>query len=278
MTTAALAETQPFAHPFLKWAGGKTKLVPELLKHVPASFGAYHEPFVGGGALFWTLASQGRLCEVRLADTNYALISAYLAVQMDVEQVIRRLSTLANDEATFTRVRAERPERMDIIETGIWMMYLNKTCYNGLWRVNKSGAFNAPFAENGQKVIDPANLRACARFLRGVELAIDPFEKVLHRAFEGDLVYFDPPYPPLSKTSSFTAYTEDGFGKADHERLVETALELKKRGCHVILSNSDQPHVRELYAEGFTLHEVSAPRSINSKGAKRGHVGELVIT
>lgn len=263
------------ARPFLKWAGGKRQLLPELLKLVPANFGTYHEPFVGGGALFFELAPK----LANLGDMNPRLVKAYRAVQDNVEALIGRLRGLALDhnEETFYARRANEPT--DDLGVAAWMIYLNKTCFNGLWRVNKSGRFNAPFGRyDNPTICDAENLRACSAAMgSGVLLSNQGFETVLSEAVAGDFVYFDPPYVPVSATSSFAAYTAGGFGSTDQVRLRDLALTLKRRGVHVILSNSGTPEVARLYESDFEIIEVSARRGINSKATARGPITEYVI-
>jgi DNA adenine methylase len=266
--------------PFVKWAGGKRQLLPELLKHVPSSFKTYYEPFVGGGALFWELMNMTAVAApfpAALGDSNERLIRAYRGVRDHVEAVIEILKDFRNDEKTFYEIRATE----DIDEcadwtVAAWSIYLNKTCYNGLYRVNKKGRFNAPFGRYANpNICDEGGLRECSRGLQNVLLNVGDFERAVRDAGPGDFVYFDPPYVPVSKTS-FTAYGKDGFGIEDHRRLAGCALELKRRGVHVLLSNSSAPIVRELY-EGFEIIEVEARRSVNSKASGRSAVKEVII-
>lgn len=264
------------ARPFLKWPGGKRQLLPELLKRIPAKYGTYHEPFLGGGALFFALAPK----LANLGDMNPRLIKAYCAVRNDVEAVIERLQEYAldHDEPNYYIRRSSEPK--DDLGIAAWMIYLNKTCFNGLWRVNRLGEFNVPFGRyDNPTICDADNLRACAEALRhGIAIAHQGFENVLIEAVAGDLVYFDPPYVPASSTASFTAYTAAGFGPKDQERLRDLALTLKMRGVHVLLSNSGTPAVADLYARDFEVTQVAAKRNINSKATARGPVAEYVIT
>lgn len=273
------------ARPILKCAGGKTKLLPELLARVPTTFGTYHEPFVGGGALFWSLASAGRVKRARLGDTNADFVCAYCVLREGhADELVKRLRRMRNDEAYFKRLRAKDPTRMPDVERAARAIYLNKTCYNGLWRVNRSGQFNTPFGCFANPAIcDEDNLLACARLLEltRTTIAREPFEAVLQRAKSGDLAYFDPPYLPV-KDDSFTAYGSGGFGWSDHVRLRDVAHELKERGVHVIISNSAHPRIEALYTElastPFTVDTVHAARAINSRGDGRGKVEEFIIT
>jgi DNA adenine methylase len=263
------------AKPFLKWPGGKRQLLPELLKRVPANFGAYHEPFLGGGAMFFALAPGNAW----LGDMNPRLIKTYASVKLSVEPLIERLLALSanHDEERFYARRAAEP--IGTLDLAAWMIYLNKTCFNGLWRVNKSNKFNAPFGRyDNPTICDADNLRLCSAALAGIHVQNEPFETVEMRAKCGDLVYLDPPYVPASATSNFTSYTADGFGPKDQERLRDVALRLKMRGVHVILSNSGTPAVADLYTRDFDVVEIAARRNINSKATSRGPVAEYVIT
>jgi len=265
--------------PFLKWAGGKTQLVPELLARLPRRFGAYHEPFVGGGALFFALHRAGRLDERRvlLSDVNAELIDTYCAIRSLVSQVIERLAEHRYDRDHFYRVRAQQPEELKLVERAARMIYLNRCGFNGLYRVNAAGRFNVPFGRySNPRICDAENLRAVARALRGVGLECTPFERVAERAAPGDVVYFDPPYVPLSTTARFTSYARDGFGPAEQQRLAEVFAALAGRGVGVMLSNSDAPLVHELYA-GFRRDTVQARRAVNSRKDRRGPVGELLV-
>ena len=271
MTTIANAQ----ARPFLKWAGGKRQLLPELLPRVPERFKAYHEPFVGGGALFFELASTDTLGKAHLSDVNGPLIDTYLAVKDHVEEVITRLKKHRNEESYFYEVRKQNPIKLAI--RAARLIYLNKTCFNGLYRENRSGQFNAPFGfYKKPNICDEKNLRAVSQVLRKVDISRRSYLSVLGKAKKGDFVYFDPPYYPLTETSKFTGYDRGGFTKDDQRELRDTFSELSERGVQVMLSNSDTPPVRELY-DSFRIDRVDANRPINCKGDRRGKVSELVI-
>ncbi len=266
----------PVALPFVKWAGGKRQLLPELRRHLPATFGRYFEPFVGGAALFFDL----RPTSAVLGDMNARLVRTYRAVQGQVEDVIARLAVTRYDSDYFYTARATDIDAAATdAEVAAWFIYLNRAGFNGLYRVNSKGHFNVPFGRHGNPTLCPAALlRACSAALQGVEVRHADFAEVVERAEAGDLVYFDPPYVPVSNTAYFTSYTKDAFGPDAQRRLRDVAVKLKQRGVHVLLSNSDAPFVRELYGTGaFTLHEVQATRGINSNAAARGPVGELII-
>ena len=262
------------ARPFLKWVGGKRQLLPALCRQLPSRVGAYHEPFLGGGALFFHL----RPPHAVLSDTNARLIRGWRGVRDAVEDVIALLSTYPHDRDFFAALRAQDIDAGSDAEVAAWLVYLNRTGFNGLYRVNRQNVFNVPFGSyTNPTICDAQNLRACSLALHGTELRIEDFTAVLGRARPGDLVYFDPPYIPLSASSSFTSYTSTGFGLEAHTRLRDIALALKERGVHVLLSNSSAPAVEELYAEGFACLPVGASRAINCKATGRGKVMELLI-
>jgi DNA adenine methylase len=262
------------ARPFLKWAGGKRQLLRELFKHVPAKHGRYFEPFVGGGALFFAMRPRRAV----LADVNERLVRAYRGVRDDVDAVIALLKKYPHDPDFFEKTRSRAVDDGTDVEVAAWFVYLNKTGFNGLYRVNKDDRFNVPFGRyENPKICDAKTLRACSEALADADLKVGDFEKVANGARRGDFVYFDPPYAPLSSTSSFTSYTSSGFGIDEQQRLRDFALKLKKRGVHVLLSNSSAPSVRELYARDFDVSEVAATRMVNSKPGGRGAITELVI-
>ena len=262
------------AKPFIKWAGGKRKLLPHILAKVPPSFHAYHEPFVGGGALFYHL----RPSLAFLSDANERLVRTYRAVRDDVGAVIRTLRRYPHDETFFLRLRSSDIDSATDADVAAWFIYLNKTGYNGLYRVNGRNRFNVPFGrQNNPTICDENTLRACSLRLRHAQVTLDDFTMTLQRAAPGDFVYFDPPYVPLSASSSFASYTKGGFGLEDHRRLRDVAVELKRRGVKVVISNSSHPIVRTLYADHFTIDEILAARAINSKADGRGPVRELLI-
>lgn len=267
------------ARPFLKWAGGKAQLLSDLLARVPGEFTAYHEPFIGGGALFFALtAGERRGRGASLSDVNPNLIGAWRAIRDDVEGVIAALAPHVNTEEHFYAVRALDPAALSPAEGAARVIFLNKTGFNGLYRENSRGRFNVPFGRYANPTFcDAANLRAVACALRGVSVEARDFRTVLDRAKPGDFVYFDPPYVPVSATSYFTAYSRGGdFGPAEQTALRDVFAELAGRGVHVLLSNSDVPFVRDLYA-GFSIDQVLARRNINSNPAARGAVAEVLV-
>jgi DNA adenine methylase len=262
--------------PFLKWAGGKGQLLDQLRPLLPRDLTArarYFEPFAGGGALFFALRPRSAV----LSDVNTELIDCYRAVRNQVERVIRALRAHRYDRDHYYAVRSMPPASLSLAERAARTIYLNKTGYNGLYRVNRAGLFNVPMGRyTNPGILDASNLRACSRALRGAEVEACAFEAVLSSAKRGDFVYFDPPYVPASATADFTSYVPGGFGLDDQRRLAAVFTRLAAKGVHVMLSNSDTAPVRELYA-GFRIDVVLAARSINSKGARRGKVGEVVV-
>jgi len=267
--------------PFLKWVGGKGQLLEELLARVEKAkpFGRYHEPFVGGGALFFELTRRGWLGRKRayLSDNNANLMDTYRGVRDQVEELIGLLldHKANHDKEYYYRVRSVMPESLP--ERAARIIYLNKTCFNGLFRENSKGEFNVPVGRYKNPLIcDGENLRACSAVLKKTELAVRPFESVLDHVKSGDLVYFDPPYVPVSKTSSFTSYDKAGFGEDAQRRLAKVFKQLDDRGVRVLLSNSMTDLVKDLYQE-YTIDKVFATRSVNSRADRRGKIAEALV-
>jgi DNA adenine methylase len=269
------------ATPFLKWAGGKNKLVPELLKLIPERFNTYHEPFLGGGALFFALQPKHAV----LSDANELLVKTYTGVRDYVEDVIGYLKEhyiplhAAHGIDFYNHTRATRLQHLSEGGIAAWMIYLNHTCFNGLWRVNKSGTFNVSAGKySNPNICADDNLRACSKALQHTEILCRDFEKLPHaKDRTGELYYFDPPYVPVSDTANFTGYTTTGFDLHDQIRLRDLAVRLKGARAHVILSNAGSDHVRSLYNTGFEIREVAMRRNINSAVHKRGTVTEFII-
>ena len=235
------------------------------------------EPFVGGGALFFARRPDRAL----LTDINPSLIGTYTAIREDVTAVIAALRTLAagHSKERYYQVRAKYNEARGVktAKRAAMFIYLNKTCFNGLHRVNRKGEFNVPVgAYKNPRILNEDALVAASDALRGATLRCSPFESLLEYAKPGDFVYFDPPYEPVSRTANFTAYARDGFSQEDQTRLRDTFKALDRRGCKLMLSNSDVPFIREIYAS-FSVETVAAPRAINCDATKRGKVSEVVV-
>ncbi len=264
------------ARPFIKWAGGKRQLLDELTRGLP-KFDNYHEPFLGGAALFFRLEAEGKINRAYLSDLNEELINTYSVVKNDVFGLMSKLSApiYANNETAYYKIRGSKPTSK--IERAARFIYLNKTAFNGLYRVNSKGGFNVPFGRYpNPKILDNENLMLAHRALQKDELYSGDFTIVLKNAKRGDLVYFDPPYFPISKTANFTGYTADGFFEDEQEKLMRTFKALDSKGCYVLLSNSHSDYIADLYAE-FEPEIVNAARMINCKGDRRGKIKELIV-
>ncbi len=278
----ASARTYPDASgtPFLKWVGGKRQLLEDILPRIPDRIRTYYEPFIGGGAVFFALASQDRFDRAVIADKNAALVETYRVVRDDVEGLIGVLSDhveYATDSDYFYALRGADTDAMSEVERAARLIFLNKTCFNGLYRVNRSGRFNVPFGRyKNPRVLNPTLLRTCSALLRGVEILESDFEDIARRAGRGDAIYFDPPYVPVSSTSSFTAYAKHPFGPDAHERLASAYASCVRRGAVALLSNSDCDATRELYTD-FEVETVRATRAVNSVASKRGAIDEVLV-
>jgi DNA adenine methylase len=266
--------------PFIKWAGGKTQLADELDSRLPVEFTNYHEPFLGGGAFFFKLYRDRKIEHARISDLNSELIDVYSAIRDRLDEVVRELSQYPHDKEFYYQLRSKNPLDLSLPARAARMIYLNKTGYNGLYRVNKSGGFNVPFGKyKNPKYLDKENLKAVSSALQKVDIHNASFETVLDYAKEGDFVYFDPPYVPVSQTANFTSYQANGFSITDQRRLRDICIELTKRNIYVILSNSDTETVHDLFSPySFEISEVLANRAINCNGNRRGKMTELIIT
>ena len=274
-----IARPEPAAAPVIKWVGGKTKLLPELLARMPVAHQRYYEPFCGGAALFFRLAPARGV----LSDSNADLIGLYRTLASDVTGVIRHLEShrRLHDERHYYATRQrwnDHAAPWPQAERAAAFIYLNKTCFNGLWRVNRAGDFNVPIGRyTDPPICVPAALHAAHALLARTKLLQGDYRKAVEGAGRGDFVYFDPPYDPVTPTANFTSYTADAFG-SDHQReLAETAGKLVDRGCQVMLSNSDTPFIRSLY-KGWQIDRVKCARAINSNASRRGDVDEVIIT
>ncbi|MCS7225520.1 MAG: DNA adenine methylase [Gloeomargarita sp. SKYB31] len=285
LTLAPLQEwLEPAPQPFLKWAGGKSQLLPQMTPFLPKHFQNYHEPFLGGAALFWHLFDLRRRGEITfqdsyLSDANPELINCYLQVRDDVANLITELAQLRNNHCpeTYYRVRDLEVKRLTPLQRAARFIYLNKTCYNGLYRVNRDGKFNVPMGRyHNPRIFDEEQLRQNSQALQSAHIECRDFRTVLERAQPGDFVYFDPPYAPLSPTSNFTSYTAGEFGVAAQRELAEVFRQLDRRGCYVMLSNSWCDFTLALYRD-FHCVELKATRAINSQPSGRGKISELLV-
>lgn len=273
-TSATLAKE---ARPFVKWAGGKAKLASALVAKMPPTYRNYHEPFLGGGALFFALQPTRAL----LSDINEELVITYQAVRDNLDELIEELSYHRYDRDYFYEVRSwdRLPDyqAMPPAKRAARFIFLNKTCFNGLYRVNARGHYNVPFGDYAApRILDTENLTRCHRALQGTEITLSQYLSVEDRAQPGDLVYFDPPYAPLSTTSSFTGYTAGGFTHTDQRNLRDLCIRLDNKGVHFILSNSSAPAILELY-QNFSIERIAVARAINATAGGRGKVDEVVV-
>lgn len=260
--------------PPVKWAGGKGQLISQFEPLFPKqNFNLYIEPFVGGGAVYFHLLPPAAI----IIDNNPELINFYLVVRDNLEPLLVDLEKHQNNKEYYYRVRALNPNKMDAVSRASRFLYLNKTGYNGLWRVNKKGRHNVPFGQyKNPKIADKENLQQVSRVLQRAEIILGDFSKAVDFALPGAFIYLDPPYHPLSETANFTSYTSNSFGVNDQQRLAEVFKQLDEKGCQVMLSNSDTPFIRELY-KGYDIKVVYARRAINCCAEKRGPISELVI-
>ena len=269
--------------PFVKWAGVKRQILDKLIKYVPEDFNTYYEPFVGGGALFFELSPKNAV----INDSNEELINVFRCIK-DEEKLTKMCNELNHHEANhseeyYYKIRnidrdKNKFNRLSDYKRAARTIYLNKACFNGLYRVNSKGEFNVPFGKKLKvNTYDGQNLGIIHSYFNfnDIKMLSVDFEEAVKDAKKGDFVYFDPPYD--SDTDTFTSYTEDGFGKEEQKRLAKVFKELSDRGCYVMLSNHNTKLINELYKD-FNIHVIEAKRNINSDGKKRGKVEEVIIT
>ncbi|HHQ45505.1 MAG TPA: DNA adenine methylase [Candidatus Altiarchaeales archaeon] len=267
----------------VKWAGGKKQLLDQFKTLYPKEFNDYYEPFIGGGAVFFHLKQLDGHRKYFISDNNKDLVEVYRAVKDDIDQLIKLLETykknhMKNPKEHYYKIRDDFNKTTSGVERAAEFIYLNKTCFNGLYRVNSKGGFNVPIGNyKNPGIVNEKSLRKASRLLQGVEIECMPFEETLKLPKKGDFIYLDPPYHPLSETSSFTSYTKEDFTEKDQERLLEYYKKLDRRGCLLMLSNSDTEFIKQLYRD-YDLHKVKAKRAISCKGEGRGEIKELVIT
>jgi DNA adenine methylase len=268
-------ERPAYPRPFLKWAGGKSRVLPQYQPYFPRRFKTYYEPFLGGGAVFFYLLPQRAV----LADINDELVNVYQCIRNHVDDLIQRLIVHQKRHCKEYYYTIRSNPRQDPVARAARLLYLNKTCFNGLYRENSKGQFNVPMGRyKNPTICDPALLKAASQALQPVEITQERFETVLDWATGADdFVYFDPPYHPISATSNFTGYNRYAFTAEDQCRLRDTFVRLANRGVNVMLSNSDCPFIRELYQD-FNIRVIYASRAINSNAKKRGKITELLIT
>lgn len=270
--------------PFVKWAGGKRQLIPILNENLPEKFGTYFEPFLGGGALLFHILTEKNAQKCSISDLNSDLVLAYTTIRDKIDDI---LSSLKNHEKHYQKdssnyyysVREASP-RSDIEKTSR-LIFLNRTCFNGLYRVNSKGKFNVPLGKyTNPNIVNEENLRSVSQILKTSRVSIKcrDFESVLSDAKKGDLVYFDPPYQPVSRTANFTSYTNKDFTLDDLSRLAELCVDLDSKGCQVLLSNSDSEEVAKMFSKKpWKVSKIQANRAINSNSKKRTGHFELLI-
>ena len=272
---------EPLVQPFLKWAGGKRQLLPSLRALFPKKPNRYFEPFLGGGAVFFDMRPKNGVVN----DCNIELINCYEVIRDAPEELVAEALSHPNTSEHFYEVREwDRNPKFDLltpIQRAARIIFLNKTCFNGLFRVNSQGQFNAPFGSyKNPTIVEPAIITAISRYLNAANITFlrGDFADAVADAVAGDLVYFDPPYDPASDTSSFTGYALNGFDRNEQRRLRQVCNDLTGRGVKLVQSNADTPFIRELYAtQAFTIQCVQARRNINSVASSRGTVGEVII-
>lgn len=256
------------AKPFLKWVGGKRSILDELLKRVPEEYDAYHEPFMGGGALFFALQPT----EAYLSDVNFHLVITFTAVRDNVDKLVRELKVheKAHNKEYYLKARQRLFREKDPVKLAALFIYINKTCFNGLYRVNKAGGFNVPMGDyKNPAILDEENLRNASEVLKNVSIEQHSFEHT--PIVRNDFYYIDPPYH-----ETYEGYSSGGFGDNEHRKLAELCRKIDNKGGYFMVSNSDTPFVRELY-RGFTIETVSASRSVSCKAHQRGKENELLI-
>lgn len=275
--------TSNFPKPFLKWAGGKRQLIPILQKHLPDEFDVYFEPFLGGGALLFHILNQNPNQKCIISDLNSDLVLAYVTIRDKVDKIISELQIheknySKNSKSYYYSIRDENPKTA--VEKTARLVFLNRTCFNGLYRVNSQGKFNVPLGKYANpSIVNEENLRSVSAVLnsKNIEIKCQDFTSILHRSKENDFVYFDPPYQPVSKTANFTSYTNKDFGINDLKRLSILCGDLNEKGTKVLLSNSNTVEVKKLFKKFWKVITIDANRAINSNSSKRTGHTELLI-
>ena len=263
---------------FIKWVGGKKRVLPEIEKRLPQKFDRYFEPFVGGGALLFSLQNRNSY----ISDMNEELINTYLTIRDDLENLMKDLEKHQNSSEYFYEIRGldrdlENYSQLSKVERASRFIYLNKSCFNGLYRVNLKGEFNTPFGKYKKPVyFIRDNLEKCSKFLKTINIQVGDFEIFKKNIRKNDFFYFDPPYFPITKTSNFTAYTKDGFGFQEQKRLLEFAKKIDEKGGYFLISNSYSDEVLEFYKD-FNIDIIEVGRTINSDATKRGKQKEVLV-
>ena len=270
--------------PFVKWVGGKRQLINQFKSmnlYPSRNFNPlksrYFEPFVGGGAIFFDLLPQKAI----LSDLNRELVITYNVIKDNPEELIKSLKKYKHNKDYFLKIRKRDPETLSDVERSSRFIYLNKTCFNGMYRVNLAGRFNVPFGDQKNPLIcDQDNILKVSSVLKNTKIIEQDYKKVLKDAKKGDFIYFDPPYYPVNRTSNFTSYTANGFFEKEQEELRDVYVKLHKRGCFVMLSNSNTSFINKLYSNlgsNIKLYKVNAKRMINSDASKRGKIKEVLV-
>ena len=272
-----LEKLEKETYPIVKWVGGKRQLMFELLKNMPKSYNRYFEPFIGGGALFFELQQENAY----ISDMNEELINLYSVVRDNVYELISDLNKHEVSKEYFLEIRnldrTSEYKNLSNVQRASRFIYLNRTCFNGLYRVNSQGQFNVPFGNyKNPRIVDENNLLNCSELLKNTEIKCADFSEILTKVKKGDFVYFDPPYVPLNETSSFTSYTKDGFDMDMQFKLRDICDELDSMGVKFMLSNSDTKFVNELYSN-YEIKKVFASRAVNANAEGRGKITEVLV-
>ena len=266
--------------PFLKWAGGKTKIIPHIIPLLPNDNINYLEPFLGGGALFFELSRTQKLSKAIINDSNRDLINVYKVIKYSVNSLIEELDSLRykNTQADYLKIRSHNPLNLSAVKAAARFIYLNRTCFNGLFRVNKKGFFNVPYGKYANPIIcDRENLKAVHLALENTSIHGEDYIEFSARAKSGDYVYFDPPYLPISKSSNFTEYTDVPFGIKEHELLRELIDKLTTQGVKCIISNSYCDQTLALY-QGYNVRVLEGNRNVGGSSDSRKKVKEILVT
>jgi len=268
-------DNDPIPKPFIKWVGGKRSIIDSLLSNIPQNFNNYYEPFLGGGALLYRIYSKAKNCYI--SDINFELIIAYKAIKQNLNELIQILEMHKQNHSReyYNKIRSKHTLQ-NLIEITGRFIYLNKTCFNGLYRVNKKGEFNSPIGSyKNLNILDLENLKACNKIFQKIDIKLQQFNQINPK--ENDFVYIDPPYHPTNNTS-FTSYTSNGFTEKDQISLRDFTIELTKKNVKIMLSNSNTNFINDLYkSKIFNIITVEAPRFVNCKSDKRNPIKEVLI-